>query len=85
MSILIKKKACINMASVTAKTCLICNAINWHERAAFHRSVFGRSTAGNDVAATIIIRFFFRFFSLSRPFLSSHIFRHAINMFVNMV
>ena len=27
----------------------------WHERAAFHRSVFGRSSAGNDVVATIFL------------------------------
>ena len=47
--------------------------------------VFGRSTAGNDVVATYNHQFFFPFFPLSRPFLSSHIFRHAINMFVNMV
>merc|ERR1712013_771128 len=43
----------------------------WRERAAFQRSAFGRSTAGNDVVATIFIRlfpFFFRF-SPSRPFL----------------
>ena len=32
---------------------------NWHERAAFQRSVFGRLTAGNDVVATIFIRLFF--------------------------
>ena len=31
----------------------------WRERAAFQRSVFGRSTAGNDVVATIFIRFCF--------------------------
>ena len=38
--------------------------------AAFQRSAFGRSTAGNDVVATIFIRIFFFFrFSLSRPFL----------------
>ena len=47
----------------------------WRERAAFQRSAFGRSTAGNDVVATIFIRifsFFFPpvfFFSPSRPFL----------------
>ena len=29
---------------------------NWHERAAFQRSAFGRSTAGIDVVATISIR-----------------------------
>ena len=28
----------------------------WRERAAFQRSAFGRSTAGNDVVATIFIR-----------------------------
>ena len=33
----------------------------WHERAAFQRSVFGQSTAGNDVVATIIISLFFVF------------------------
>ena len=49
---------------------------NWRERAAFQRSAFGRSTAGNDVVATIFIRIFFFFFppfffrfSPSRPFL----------------
>ena len=31
----------------------------WHERAAFQLSAFGRSTAGNDVVATIFIRIFF--------------------------
>ena len=31
----------------------------WHERAAFQQSAFRRSTAGNDVVATIFIRFFF--------------------------
>ena len=35
---------------------------NWRERAAFQRSAFGRSTAGNDVVATIFIRIFFLFF-----------------------
>ena len=30
----------------------------WHERAAVQRSAFGRSTAGNDVVATIIISLF---------------------------
>ena len=32
---------------------------NWHKRAAFQQSAFGRSTAGNDVVATIFIRLFF--------------------------
>ena len=47
----------------------------WRMRAAFQRTAFGRSTAGNDVVATIFIRLFFfspRIFSrfpLSRPFL----------------
>ena len=43
----------------------------WHKHAAFQRSAFGRSTAGNDVVATIFIRLFFFSprFSLSRPFL----------------
>ena len=46
----------------------------WHEPAAFQRSAFGRSTAGNDVVATIFISFFVVFFSLfffppARPFL----------------
>ena len=27
---------------------------DWHERTAFHRSAFGRSTAGSDVVATIL-------------------------------
>ena len=35
----------------------------WHERVAFQRSAVGRSTAGNDVLATIIISLFlFLFF-----------------------
>ena len=33
--------------------------MNWHERAAFQRSASGRSTAGNDVVATILISLFF--------------------------
>ena len=38
-------------------------ATNWHERVAFQRPAFGRSTTGNDVVATIFIRFFlFHFF-----------------------
>ena len=54
----------------------------WRERASFQRSAFGRSTAGNDVVATIFIHIFFSFFppfffpffsrfffSQSRPFL----------------
>ena len=28
--------------------------INWHEGAVFQRSSFGRSTAGNDVVASIL-------------------------------
>ena len=39
----------------------------WRERAAFQRSAFGRSTAGNDVVATIFIRIFFLFFSFFPP------------------
>ena len=35
----------------------------WHERAAFQRSVFGQSTAGNDVVATKNNSFSFLFFS----------------------
>ena len=38
---------------------------HWHERAAFQRSAFGRSTAGNDVVVAIIISLFFSFW----PFL----------------
>ena len=34
--------------------------LNWHERVVFQRSAFGRSTAGNDVAATILISLFLR-------------------------
>ena len=47
----------------------------WRERAVFQRSAVGRSTASNDVVATIFIRlfsFFFPFFSRFpplRPFL----------------
>ena len=33
-------------------------SIYWHEHAAFQRSSFGRSTAGNDVVVTIIISLF---------------------------
>ena len=29
---------------------------NWQQHAAFQRSAFGRSTAGNDVVATIVIK-----------------------------
>ena len=29
--------------------------VNWHECAAFQRSAFGRSSAGNDVVASIFI------------------------------
>ena len=32
---------------------------NWHERAAFQRSAFGQSTAGNDIVATIFIHLFY--------------------------
>ena len=42
----------------------------WHERAAFQRSAFGRSTAGNDVVATIFV-IIFPFFFLIRRNLSS--------------
>ena len=37
--------------------------VNWHECAAFQQSAFGRSTAGNDLVATIFISLFFFFFS----------------------
>ena len=43
---------------------------NWRERAAFQRSVYGRSTAGNDVVATIFISLFLSFFSLRRNLFS---------------
>ena len=39
--------------------CSNCTALCWRERAAFQRSGFGRSTAGNDVVATIFICLFF--------------------------
>ena len=39
--------------------CNFPNNRNWHEHAAFQRSAFGRSTAGNDVVATIFIIFSF--------------------------
>ena len=42
----------------------------WHERASFQRSAFGRSTAGNDVAATIFIRLFSFFPLFFSPFFS---------------
>ena len=35
---------------------------NWRERAAFQRSAFGRSTAGNDVVATKNVILFFSSF-----------------------
>ena len=37
---------------------------NWHELAAFQRSLFGRSAAGNDVVATILISLFSSPFSV---------------------
>ena len=52
--------------------CANLSKIYWRERAAFQRSAFGRSTAGNDVVATIFIFIFFLFFLFfppSRPFL----------------
>ena len=49
----------------------------WREHAAFQRSAFGWSTAGNDVVATIFIRFFFFFFSrFLFPFFSVATFSH---------
>ena len=39
----------------------------WRERAAFQRSAFGRSTAGNDVVATISISLFSFFFPFFPP------------------
>ena len=47
----------------------------WRERAAFQRSAFGRSTAGNDVVATIFIRLFsfFFFFPVFFPFFFSSV------------
>ena len=52
--------------------------LNWRERAAFQRSAFGRSTAGNDVVATIFIRIFFSFFfsPFFFPFFSVATFSH---------
>ena len=48
----------------------------WHERAAYQRSEFGRSTAGNDVVATTIISLFSFFppifFSVSSVATFSH-------------
>ena len=52
-------------------------SIYWHERAAFQRSTFGRSTAGNDVVATISISlfsFFPFFFFFFFPFLRRDLF-----------
>ena len=43
----------------------------WRKAAAFQRSAFGRSTTGNDVVATIFIRFFF-----PPPFFSVATFSH---------
>ena len=40
----------------------------WQERAAFQRSAFGRSTAGNDVVATISISLFPFFPRFPPPF-----------------
>ena len=55
---------------------------NWHERAVFQRSGFGRSTAGNDIVAIIIISLFFffpRFFSrFLRPDLGVHPFQDPV-------
>ena len=53
----------------------------WRERAAFQRSAFGRSTASNDVVATIFIRLFlffpvFLFFFFSLFFFSVVTFSH---------
>ena len=49
------------------------STINWRKRAAFQRSVFGRSTAGNDVVATknniLLFLFLFFFFSPASTFL----------------
>ena len=44
-------------------------SIYWHEHAAFQRSSFWRSTAGNDVVVTIIISLFFFFPPVSTPHL----------------
>ena len=46
----------------------------WRERAAFQLSAFGRSTAGNDVVATIIISLFLFFFSPFFFFLRRNLF-----------
>ena len=43
---------------------------NWRERAAFQRSTFGRSTAGNDVVATKNAILFFSSFLLRRDLFS---------------
>ena len=54
--------------------CYLCGYYGfWHERAAFQRSAFGWSNAGNDVVATIIISLFFfsRFFPIFTVFFHS--------------
>ena len=48
----------------------------WCERAVFQRSAFGRSTAGNDVVATIFIRIFLFFFPFFPFFFSVVTFSH---------
>ena len=47
-------------------------AANWHEHAAFQRSAVGRSTAGNDVVATILISLFLFFLPVSSVATFSH-------------
>ena len=41
----------VNIPNLSLLPCLEM-AYNWHERAAFQRSAFGLSTAGNDIVAT---------------------------------
>ena len=54
----------------------------WHERAAFQRSAFGRSTAGNDIVATVSIPLFSpRFFFPSVATFSHRRMLGSINLF----
>ena len=46
---------------------LIAVSLYWHERAAFQRSAFGRSTADNDVVATVSISLFSFFYPVFSP------------------
>ena len=61
----------VSLQNVFTSTVVFLAWLYWHERAAFQRLAFGRSTAGNDVVATKnnIFFFFFLFFSPLSTFL----------------